>query len=699
MTNYRRYVKLGAYEIEKRGDYFVIKNIENYKDKQKRKKLKAQAEAILEASDEISFSVVTPSKKLTLFAQITRVIKEITGLTPHVEQLMGALAMSESRIVDMKTGEGKTLTSLFPIIYFALKYEHIHVVTANDYLAERDAETNSEIYKIFGLSTSVNTTNSSPQQKHAAYRANIMYTTANALGFDYLDDQMSRDLANRYQPHEVRAVLIDEIDAILIDQSLTPYIQAVSAGDELKYPYWDVQHFVESLDKETDIYVNKPKRIATLTEKGEQKAIDKYGKKYTEMIHYLHNALSANFNFTYGQDYAIRKNDDGEKEVTIVDRNTGRYLIGQNYQYGLQQAIDMKHHKEEVMFHPLSITKGSITLQHLFRRYENITGMSGTIATERDEMNILYHTDVMEIPTHKEVKRTVHPTRMWATKPQKFKAIVELVAEKHAKGQPILLGTNHIDDSVALSEELTNKGYPNVVLNADQDYAEAQIVAKAGQTNAITIATNMAGRGTDIKLSDEAKELGGLVVIQSERNESKRVDQQLIGRSARQGDPGEVFVYISLEDDIFQTFNQKGMILNYLMYKDDDSGEIQYPKNLDESLDTMQEILDDSAYESRMETFRFNDINQRQAVKFYAIRERTLSDPVKYLRIDAIDKLWEVYLEHIGSIKQSVYLQFQNEEPLLNYQRQSNRAFEVLLNDIENVLNEEKQESVVSTNA
>ena len=484
------------------------------------------------------------------FATIREAAKRVIGEYPFRVQLLGGIAIHYGNIAEMKTGEGKTLTTILPAYLNALTGKGVHVITVNEYLTTRNAEWMGKIFEFLGISVGVNLRELTPSEKRKEYEKDILYTTNNELGFDYLRDNMVVKKENRVQ-RELNFAILDEVDSILIDEARTPLI--ISGGKmESKNLYVSADTFVKTLKKDTDYTVDEKTKSVSLTEDGSDKAckffkIDNlYDISNSALVHHIDQSLKANYGMQNDVDYVVQ---DGE--VIIVDQFTGRLMKGRAFSEGLHQAIEAK---EGVKINDETKTLATITFQNLFRMYNKLSGMTGTAKTEEEEFRNIYNMYVIEIPTNKDVIREDLPDLVFATKKAKFNAIVREIKERHSTGQPILVGTIAIETSELVSKMLTKENIKHEVLNAKNHAREAEIIAKAGEIGSVTIATNMAGRGTDIKLGEGVKELGGLCVIGTERHESRRIDNQLRGRAGRQGDPGVSQFFVSLEDELMVRF-------------------------------------------------------------------------------------------------------------------------------------------------
>ena len=518
-----------------------------------------------------------------------RVIKE----KPYKVQLIGGLALHYGNIAEMKTGEGKTLTSVMPAYLNALGGQGVHIVTVNEYLAERDSKWMGQIHEFLGLSVGLNLRDLSPSEKRAEYDKDILYSTNNEIGFDYLRDNMAIRKEDRVQQRGLNYAIVDEVDSILIDEARTPLI--ISGGFlENKNLYIDADRFAKSLNYDTDIVYDAKLKRSNLSEEGMKKA-EKYFKvdnlydvNNSTLVHFINQALHANYSQKNDVDYVVK---DGK--IVIVDQFTGRLMPGRAFSDGLHQAIEAK---EGVEIQQETKTLATITFQNLFRMYNKLSGMTGTAKTEEEEFREIYNMYVIAIPTNKPVIREDMADLIYASKKSKFKAIVDEIAERHEKGQPVLVGTIAIETSEEISDLLKKRGIPHEVLNAKNHAREAEIIAKAGEKGSVTIATNMAGRGTDIKLGEGVKELGGLCVIGTERHESRRIDNQLRGRSGRQGDPGFTQFYIAMDDELMIRFGSE-KIKNILQSTGIDDGMVIRSKMFSRSVASAQKRVEGNNYD------------------------------------------------------------------------------------------------------
>ena len=557
--------------------------------------------------------------KVEAFAVVREAAYRVIGEKPFYVQILGGLAIHYGNIAEMRTGEGKTLTSTMPAYLNALEGKGVHIVTVNEYLAGRDAEWMGSIYRFLGLTVGVNLREQSPQEKQEVYNCDITYSTNNEIGFDYLRDNMVVNAKDRVQ-RPLNFAIVDEVDSILIDEARTPLI--ISGGhQQAANLYIEADKFAKTL-KEDDGYIYDEKtKSVTLDEKG-IKAGEKFFKvknlfdiDNTNLVHYINQALRANFSMKNDFDYVVK---DGK--IIIVDQFTGRLMQGRQYSDGLHQAIQAK---EGVEIEQETKTLATITFQNLFRMYAKLSGMTGTAKTEEEEFRDIYNMYVIEIPTNKPIARKDYGDLIFATKNGKYKAIVNEIKERHATGQPILVGTVAVETSELISSMLKKEGIKHEVLNAKNNAREAEIIAKAGQKGAVTIATNMAGRGTDIKLTDETRELGGLVVIGTERHESRRIDNQLRGRSGRQGDPGFSQFCVSFEDDLMVRFgtDRAKTLLQRVGFNDDMSIR---NKMISKSIESAQTTVEGNNFDTRKALLQYDDVINQQREYIYDRRNEIL---------------------------------------------------------------------------
>ncbi len=619
--------------------YPIADKIESYKEaygKLSNEELRAKTK---EFKDRLAKGETLDDILPEAFATVREASKRVLGMEHYHVQLIGGIILHQGRIAEMKTGEGKTLVCTLPAYLNALTEEGVIVVTVNDYLAKRDAEQMGMIHEFLGLKVGVVLHDSTREERQAAYGSDITYVTNNELGFDYLRDNMAiykSELVLR----NLKYCIIDEVDSVLIDEARTPLIISGQSGKSTKlYELCDVlarqlqrgeykgertkmQAIMnEEVEEDGDFIVNEKDKVVNLTEQGVHKVekffhIDNYADpENLEIQHNVTLALRAHNLMFRDKDYVVK--DD---EVLIVDEFTGRIMPGRRYSDGLHQAIEAKEH---VKVKRESKTLATITFQNFFNKFEKKAGMTGTALTEEKEFREIYNMDVVEVPTNKPVIRVDNNDAVFKTKKGKFNAVVQSVIESHEKGQPVLVGTITIETSELLSEMLRKKGIPHNVLNAKFHEQEAQIVSEAGRHGAVTIATNMAGRGTDIKLDEEAVAAGGLKIIGTERHESRRIDNQLRGRSGRQGDPGESRFYISLEDDLMRLFAQERLmnIFNSLGVSEDE--QIEH-KMLSKAIETAQKKIETNNFGIRSHLLEYDQVMNEQREIMYAERRRVL---------------------------------------------------------------------------
>jgi len=556
------------------------------------------------------------------FAVAREGAKRVLGLYPFHVQILGGIVLHQGDIAEMKTGEGKTLTATMPVYLNAISGKGVHVVTVNEYLSARDATEMGELYNWLGMSVGINGANKSPEEKREAYNADITYSTNGEIGFDYLRDNMvvyREDMVQR----PLNFAIIDEVDSILIDEARTPLIiSGQSEGTTGMYKRAD--RFAKTLTKEEDYKVDLESKTVALLDEGIRKAEKYFGldnlydTDNTALNHYLDEALRANYIMLKDKDYVI---SDGQ--ALIVDSFTGRIMDGRRFSDGLHQAIEAKEHGE---IQEETKTMANITYQNLFRMYKKLSGMTGTAKTEQEEFREIYNMEVITVPTNRPMIRDDRPDLLYPTLRSKFNAVVKEITGLHEKGQPMLIGTVAVETSEYLSQRLDDAGIPHVVLNAKNHAKEADIVANAGQRGAVTIATNMAGRGTDIKLGPGVRELGGLAVIGTERHESRRIDNQLRGRSGRQGDPGMSQFYLSLEDDLMLRFGSE-RIKNFLsrMQVEDDDAVIQ-SRMITRQVEGAQKRVEGNNYDSRKNVLQYDDVMRAQREVIYGERQQVIME-------------------------------------------------------------------------
>ena len=551
------------------------------------------------------------------FAVVREGAKRVLGLFPYPVQIMGGIVLHHGDVPEMRTGEGKTLTATMPVYLNALSGEGVHVVTVNEYLTERDATEMGELYSWLGLSVGINLAAKSSAEKKEAYECDITYSTNAEIGFDYLRDNMVVRAENMVQ-RPLNYALVDEVDSILIDEARTPLIVSGPTSSDTNQLYHMADSFVKSLNKD-DYIIDVQSKTIGLSDSGIDKAEsyfkleNLYDIENVALTHFIDNALRANYIMLLDIDYVVSE----EQEILIVDQFTGRTMEGRRYSDGLHQAIEAK---EGVPIQDETKTSASITYQNLFRMYKKLSGMTGTAKTEEEEFRETYNIRVIPIPTNRPVARIDHPDLLYPSIESKFKAVVEDVKARHEKGQPVLVGTVAVETSDYISKKLVEAGVPHEVLNAKNHYKEAQIIMNAGQRGAVTIATNMAGRGTDIKLGEGVRELGGLCVIGTERHESRRIDNQLRGRSGRQGDPGESQFYLSLEDELMRRFGSERIkaVLDRMNLSEEES--VIKSRMLTRQVEGAQKRVEGNNYDTRKQVLQYDDVMREQREIIYAQR-------------------------------------------------------------------------------
>ena len=592
------------------------------------------------------------------FATAREGAKRVLGLYPFRVQIIGGIALHYGNIAEMMTGEGKTLTATLPVYLNALTGKGVHVVTVNEYLSSRDESEMGQLYKWLGLTVGLNLNSMSADEKRDAYNCDVTYSTNSELGFDYLRDNMVVYKDQMVQ-RPLNYAIIDEVDSILIDEARTPLIisgQAEQANSE----YIRADRFVKTLTEDKsdddadddedhgDYKIDWPTKTINLTNQGIKKACEHFGLKNLYdidnqvLVHHIDQALRANYLMLKDIDYVVQNG-----EVMIVDSFTGRVMEGRRYSDGLHQAIEAK---EGVKIQEESKTQATITYQNFFRMYKKLAGMTGTAKTEEEEFREIYNMEVITIPTNRPIARKDLPDILYPTLDSKFEAVVKEIKERHAKGQPVLVGTVAIESSERLSQMLDQKGIPHAVLNAKNHAKEAEIIMNAGQRGAVTIATNMAGRGTDIKLGPGVKELGGLAVIGTERHESRRIDNQLRGRSGRQGDPGYSVFYVSFEDDLMERFAGE-RLKSFTEYLEDDQA-IEN-KVVSKAIESAQKRVEGQNFDSRKHILEYDDVMRQQREIMYKERddimsEENLSDIIKGMFNQAIEMTVKQYTKNDG---------------------------------------------------
>ena len=558
------------------------------------------------------------------FALVREGAKRVLGLFPYKVQIMGGITLHDGNIAEMRTGEGKTLTATMPVYLNALSGDGVHVVTVNEYLASRDAREMGELYNFLGLTVGLNLTGMSSEEKRAAYAADITYSTNSELGFDYLRDNMVVYKSQMVQ-RPLNYAVVDETDSILIDEARTPLIISGQA-EKSTVLYQRADMFVKGLKEEEDYTIDLTSKTISLTDEGINKAEQTfrlpnlYDVDNSALVHHIDQALRANYIMLRDIDYVV---DEGK--VKIVDGFTGRIMEGRRYSDGLHQAIEAK---EGVEVENESKTMATITYQNYFRMYRKLSGMTGTAKTEEEEFREIYNMNVIAIPTNRPVQRIDGHDLIYPSLRSKFRAVVQDIKQRHEAGQPILVGTVAVETSELLSNMLRAEGIPHEVLNAKNHFKEAEIIMSAGQRGAVTIATNMAGRGTDIKLGKGVKELGGLCVIGTERHESRRIDNQLRGRSGRQGDPGATQFYLSLEDDLMKRFGGEKMqaIWERLNLTDEEDDNFIQSKMLTKQVESSQKRVEGNNYDTRKSVLEYDEVMREQREIIYSQRLQIINE-------------------------------------------------------------------------
>lgn len=613
-----------------------INKLEPKYEKMSDEELKAQTEKFKEQLKKKSVDEILPEA----FAVAREVSKRVLGMRPYDVQLIGGMVLNMGAVAEMKTGEGKTLVAMLPAYLNALTGKGVHVVTVNDYLAQRDAGWNGPVYDFLGVSVGVIINEASfiydaeyenedhaderfrhlrPATRKEAYNADITYGTNNEFGFDYLRDNMTSEVQYLRQ-RELNFAIVDEVDSILIDEARTPLIISAPAGENPEQ-YYQFAKVASRLVPE-DYVLDEKRRSVTLTDKGIEKiqqilGVDNlYSVKNTPLVYHMEQALRAEILFKRDKDYVVTNSG----EVIIVDEHTGRLMQGRRYNEGLHQAIEAK---EGVVVKQESMTLATISFQNFFRLYKKLSGMTGTAFTEAEEFQQIYALDVIQIPPNKPIIRVDKDDLIYKTKAAKLKAIAEAVKEYHEKGQPVLVGSDSIANNEEIARYLEQFGLPYEILNAKNNEREAAIIAKAGEKGAITLATNMAGRGTDIKLGEGVKELGGLVVIGSARHDSRRVDNQLRGRGGRQGDPGTTQFFVSCEDDLMRIFqgDRVKMLMTRLGVEDDMP--IQ-TRSISRTLESAQKRIEGFNFDSRKNVVQYDNVINRHRKVVYMMRRKIL---------------------------------------------------------------------------
>ena len=577
------------------------------------------------------------------FAVVREAAKRVLGLFPYKVQIMGGIVLHEGSIPEMKTGEGKTLTATMPVYLNALSGEGVHVVTVNEYLATRDASEMGELYNFLGLTVGLNINSKSSEEKRLAYACDITYSTNNELGFDYLRDNMVVYREQMVQ-RPLNFAVVDEVDSILIDEARTPLIISGQA-EKSTAMYNRTDNFIKTLVNEEDYKIDVQSKTIALTEEGISKAekhfdvSNLYDIENTSLTHYLDQSLRANYIMLLDIDYVVQ---DGK--VMIVDQFTGRIMDGRRYSDGLHQAIEAK---EGVEIEDETKTMANITFQNYFRMYKKLSGMTGTAKTEEEEFREIYNMQVIQIPTNKPIIRDDKADLLYPTLTSKFKAVVADIKERHAKGQPVLVGTVAVETSELLSDMLTKANVPHEVLNAKNHFKEAEIIMNAGQKGSVTIATNMAGRGTDIRLGLGVVEAGGLAVIGTERHESRRIDNQLRGRSGRQGDPGVTQFYLSLEDELMKRFGSERikMVLDRMNLEEEDA--VIQSKMFTKQVESAQKRVEGNNYDTRKNVLQYDDVMREQREVIYRQRNQVITsdEDLKPVLLGMVERTIERYVD------------------------------------------------------
>lgn len=629
------------------------------------------------------------------------------GMKPYKVQVMGGLALHRGDIAEMRTGEGKTLTATMPVYLNALYGDGVHVITVNEYLSQRDKEEMGVFYEYMGLTVGLNLNSLTAEEKREAYNCDITYSTNNELGFDYLRDNMVRSVESRVQ-RPLNYAVIDEVDSVLIDEARTPLIIS-GEGQESTSLYTVANAFVKTLNRaleedgsDGDYTLDVKTKIIQLSEHGIDKAESYFGLKNlydlknVELTHHINQALKANYTMSLDVDYVVN-----EDEILIVDQFTGRTMPGRRFSEGLHQAIEAK---EGVPIQKESKTMATITFQNYFRMYKKLSGMTGTAKTEEEEFRNIYNMYVTTIPTNKPVIRDDAPDLVYASMKAKYKAMVEDVKDRYLKGQPVLLGTVAIETSELISKLLYKAGVPHKVLNAKQNESEAEIIKQAGQKGAVTIATNMAGRGTDIKLGDGVIELGGLAVIGTERHESRRIDNQLRGRAGRQGDPGYSRFYLSLEDELMVRFGADR--LKRIMGEDNEDP--LESRMISKSVESAQKRVEGNNFDSRKQVLQYDDVLRKQREIMYGERNQVLesdnvSNIINDMIVNAVRKTIDYSLDELSEeeytdsrdIVKIINEKYLQDSPILvgNYADNEDieAIFDIVIEKINNQLKEKRE--------
>lgn len=576
------------------------------------------------------------------FAVVREAAKRVLGLHPYKVQLMGGISLHEGNISEMKTGEGKTLTSTMPVYLNALSGEGVHIVTVNEYLSSRDATEMGQLFEFLGITVGLNLNSLNKDEKREAYAADVTYSTNNELGFDYLRDNMVLYREQMVQ-RPLNFAVIDEVDSILVDEARTPLIISGQAAKSTKL-YIQANGFVRQLKQDEDFTYDVKTKAVQLTEEGMTKAEKAFGIEnlfdisHVALNHHINQALKAQFVMQRDVDYVVE-----EEQVVIVDSFTGRLMKGRRYSDGLHQAIEAK---EGLEIQNESMTLATITFQNYFRMYKKLSGMTGTAKTEEEEFRNIYNMQVVAIPTNRTIARDDKPDLVYRSMEGKFRAVVEDVSQRYDLGQPVLVGTVAVETSELISQLLKKKGVPHHVLNAKNHEKEAEIIENAGQRGAVTIATNMAGRGTDIKLGEGVREAGGLAVIGTERHESRRIDNQLRGRAGRQGDPGATQFYLSMEDELMRRFGSDNMMNMMDRMGMDDTQPIQ-SKIVSRAVESAQKRVEGNNFDARKQLLQYDDVLRQQREVIYKQRFEVLdSDNLR----EIVEKMLQSTIERVVSM-------------------------------------------------
>jgi preprotein translocase subunit SecA len=633
------------------------------------------------------------------FAVVREAAKRVLGERHYDVQMIGAIALHGGTIAEMKTGEGKTLTSTCPIYLNALTGKGVHVITVNDYLAKRDSEWMGQVYNFLGLSVGCIHSDVSNEDRYEAYRCDVTYGTNNEFGFDYLRDNMKYSINDLVQ-RELNYAIVDEVDSVLIDEARTPLIISGPTEDDVS-KYYYVDTFIPSLIKDKDYVIEEKSKSVSLTDEGVLKleGVLKVGNLYDpnniEWLHYVTQALRAHALFKRDVDYVVQNN-----KVIIVDEFTGRLLPGRRFSEGLHQALEAK---EKVNVESENQTLATITFQNYFRMYEKLSGMTGTAETEAEEFAKIYSLDVVVVPTNRKMVREDKADLVYKNERAKFKAVVKDIVERNKKGQPILVGTISIDKSEKLSKMLKSQGVRHNVLNAKYHEKEAEIIANAGQSGAVTLSTNMAGRGTDIKLGEGVKQVGGLYVLGTERHESRRIDNQLRGRAGRQGDAGLSRFYLSLEDDLMRVFGSERILslMNTLKMDEDEPIEHRWVSS---AIENAQKKVEGHNFDIRKHLLEYDDVMNQQREVIYSMRKNMLqgenlkdffTDIIKeecdsvedYLAQYKSKDDWD-FKELNAQLKEEFGIEINKEEFLSSEQKISGYLFNLINSVLENKINE-----------